>query len=190
MGMSIGRTVGGSLAVLGTAVVLAACSIGPVPVSAPINAPISAPQAATTAPPTTSDTGRTSTPTTVTSVRTVLAAPNSSGSAVIYVEQMDSNGPETKPNEFNFYEHTSMDGIVWSSWGGPSAQGDGELSDDDCNPDCADGHDDKYDAHIVLSDIQTVNGQQEYTRYTVTFNGQDQNPELADELTNQPTKPS
>lgn len=177
MGISVSRTVRGSLAVLGIAASLTACSLGP--------APISAPQTATTASPTVSDTTGMSTPTTDTSTATARAT-----RSAVYVEQMDSNGPEQKPNEFNFYEHTGMDEIVWSSWGGQTAEGDGDLSDDDCNPDCADGHTEKYQGHIVLSDIQTVNGNREYTRYKVTFDGQDQHPDLAKELTDQPTKPS
>jgi hypothetical protein len=106
----------------------------------------------------------------------------------VYVE-MDPTPPESKPAEFDIYDHTDLTGINWSSWGGPTAQGAGVLEDDDCTPDCASGHDDTFPAKIVLTDVRTVNGNSEYTRYTVTFQGQDRLPDLAKALTDQPTNP-
>jgi hypothetical protein len=113
-----------------------------------------------------------------------------SASTPVYVQTFDPNATVQNPKELDFYENTEMDGITWSSWGGDTAQGNGVLSDNDCTPDCASGHPDTYSAHIVLSDIQTVNGTREYTHYTVTFDGQAQHPELAQALTDQQIKPS
>ena len=64
------------------------------------------------------------------------------------------------------------------------------LHNNNCIPDCASGHDDTYAAKITLSDIQPVNGKHQYTRYTVTFQGQNKLPELAAAVTDQPTDPS
>ncbi|HJP79651.1 MAG TPA: hypothetical protein VJ914_35595 [Pseudonocardiaceae bacterium] len=106
----------------------------------------------------------------------------------IYVE-MDPTPPAQRPAEFDIYNHTELTGLSWSSWGGMTARGSGVLDDVDCTPDCASGHDDKFPATIVLSDVREVNGQLEYTRFTVTFQGQDKHPDLAKALNDQPTNP-
>jgi hypothetical protein len=159
MSKKISRTVGGALATLGIGAMLAACGSGPNAIGDGNSAPAKLPAAS--------------------------AAITSSGP--VYVETQFSPNPLQRPAQYIMYEHTEVDGITWSSWGGQTAQGNGDLSNDDCNPDCGTGHMDNYPAHIVFSDIQTVNGKQEYTRYTVTFAGQDQHPALAQALTNQPT---
>ena len=135
-----------------------------------------APAATTTAVPTTART---------TPAASGTGGGNGSGTAgPVYVE-LPFTSKSGKPNTLGFYEHTELDGISWSGWGGSTASGTGTLTDDDCTPDCATGHQDTYSAHVVLSDIRTVNGTREYTRYTVTFTGQAQHPELARSLTDQ-----
>jgi hypothetical protein len=151
---------GGLLVLAGVGVALAACSGTGVSASAP---------------------AASSTTTGVTLNSAATAQP-------IYVE-MDPTPPAQRPAEFDIYNHTGLTGLNWSSWGGMTARGSGVLDDVDCTPDCASGHDDKFPATIVLSDVRKVNGQLEYTRFSVTFQGQNKYPDLAKALTDQPTNP-
>lgn len=159
------RRIGGSLVVLGIGVTLAAC-------------------------------GSTASPAHDTGSGTASLVARNAGPAnpntlaePVYVE-FDPTPAAQKPAELDIYNHTELTGITWSSWGGAKAQGSGVLHNNDCTPDCASGHDDTYAAKITLTDVQPVNAKHEYTRYTVTFQGQDKLPELASALTDQPTDPS
>lgn len=107
----------------------------------------------------------------------------------VYVE-FDPAPPAQRPTELDIYNHTELTGINWSSWGGGTAQGTGVLADNTCDPDCAAGHDTKFNATIKLTDVRQVNGKQEYTRYTVTFPEQGKYPDLAKALADQPTNPA
>jgi hypothetical protein len=118
-----------------------------------------------------------------------LATTTTAAAAPVYVEFAPTPAAQ-KPVELDIYNHTELTGITWSSWGDGTAQGTGTLADNTCTPDCAAGNDNKFQATIKLTGIQPVNGKQEYTRYTVTFPGQDKYPDLAKALTDQPTNPS
>ena len=163
--MKIGK-VGGVLVAAGLGLALAACG----PVAGQAHPSTGARPSATTPP-------------------TTVPPPAGNASEPVFVE-MDPAPAAQRPAEFDIYNHTNLTGLTWSGWGGPTARGAGTLNNDDCDPDCADGHPQTFPATIVLRDIQTVNGQREYTRFTVTFTGQQQDPDLAKALTDQPTNPS
>ena len=78
--------------------------------------------------------------------------------------------------------------LSWTRWTSEHAVATGIHQLHDCTPDCATGHQSTYAAHVVLSDIEVVNGTREYTRYTVTFTGQSQRPDLSRSLTDQQTQ--
>jgi hypothetical protein len=118
-----------------------------------------------------------------------VATTTTAATQPVYVE-FDPTPAAQKPAELDIYNHTELTGINWSSWGEGTAQGTGVLADNTCTPDCAAGHDNKFDATVKLTDIQQVNGKQEYTRYTVTFPEQGKYPDLAKALTDQPTNPA
>lgn len=195
---NIARTVGGSLMILGVGVSLAACGAAQTPVAL-------ASHPTTTTSTSTAAATSTGTPTAVTpsvpatsanapvtappaSGGTVSGASNqTSGGAPVYVEENTPTPPVQKPSEYDFYEYTEMNGIHWTGWGSSTATGTGTLEDNNCSPNCATGYYNKFQATVVLSDIQTVNGRPEYTKYTVTFQGQAQWPDLARSLTNQHT---
>ena len=149
------------------------------PATSGVAAGQTAPAATTTAPAPAPNTARTS----------PAASGNGGGTAAgpVYVE-LSFTPKSDQPKTLGFYEHTELDGVSWSNWGGATASGTGTLTDDDCTPDCATGHQDTYSAHVVLSDIKMVNGAREYTRYTVTFTGQAQHLQLARSLTDQQTQ--
>jgi hypothetical protein len=46
--------------------------------------------------------------------------------------------------------------MMFSSWGAKSAIGTGQHAENDCIPDCADGHFRTYPATIVLSRLTTT----------------------------------
>jgi hypothetical protein len=185
------RAVGGSLMALGVGVLSAACGSG----TNPAGTANSTSSASTTASVTSSVSGPVNSTVNgpATGQASTLAAIGNDGNTngQVYVDLYDPDQTMAqKPTELGFYEYTEMSGITWSSWGGQTAQGNGALTDDNCKPNCASGRQDEYAAHIVLSDIQTVNGKPAYTRYTVTFKGQEKLPDLARMLTNQLIKPS
>jgi hypothetical protein len=98
-------------------------------------------------------------------------------------------GIAQRPGTLDLYEHTDLDKISWTTWGGSTAKGTAVLTDDDCTPDCASGHPDTFTANVVLSDVRTVDGKAQYTRYTVTFDGAADHPDLAKAVTDQEIKP-
>ena len=159
------RVVGGAVLVVGIGLAVGACGA-----RSGQSAPVGAAPAATTAPVTTAP------------ATTVATQP-------VYVE-FEPTPAAQQPAELDIYNHTELTGITWSSWGGGTARGAGTLSDNTCIPDCASGSDTRFQATITLTNVQPVNGTQQYTRYTVTFPGQQQYPDLAKALTDQPTNPS
>ena len=65
----------------------------------------------------------------------------------------------------------SIDGIKWVGWGSAFTAGRGILTLDDCNPNCAAGHDHSYPVVVLLSGRQTCRpgGQTAYARLTIAF---------------------
>jgi hypothetical protein len=122
---------------------------------------------------------------------------NTQSGGGIYVQLTSSDGgpggdpdqPTQEPKDFSPGTTGGapvMTNITWASWGGAQAYGYGQLTLNDCNPDCAGGTHHTYRAGINLTNVQNVNGKQEYTTYTI--NGPGVPPDAATGLTNQPTK--
>jgi hypothetical protein len=63
-------------------------------------------------------------------------------------------------------------GLTWSGWGTATATGTGSLEADNCNPNCAEGHDTAYKATVTLSQLVPYgNGEQAYSTITVSVPG-------------------
>src|SRR5437660_4191695 len=101
MRMTVTRAACLSLIALGVGVSIVACGQSADPGAVSATTAVNSTPATTTQPTTTS-------PSTV--------------SGAIVVNESIEHGPQQKPSELDFYEHTQMTGIVWSSWGGATAQ--------------------------------------------------------------------
>jgi len=69
--------------------------------------------------------------------------------------------------------------LKWSSWGSSNAKGAGTYNQNDCTPDCADGHFHYYPSLEVLWGSATVKGhpaERRYTKLTVIFTGKKRPP--------------
>ena len=110
--------------------------------------------------------------TTGTTLGVPAGATGTTTASAVYVETIDSTGPEQRPAGLTLDNHDTIDGLTWAAWGSPTTTGRGTVHIDDCDPDCASGHDQDIRATITLTDIKTVDGHQEYTTFTLTWPGQ------------------
>jgi formate-dependent nitrite reductase cytochrome c552 subunit len=62
--------------------------------------------------------------------------------------------------------------LTWQQWGTRLANGRGDLTQNDCSPDCADGTFHTYPARFALSKTVPTAGQRYFTRVTVRFTDQ------------------
>jgi hypothetical protein len=61
--------------------------------------------------------------------------------------------------------------LQWSSWSSQGASGTGDLNQNNCTPDCADGHFVAYPARFRLSEKVVAAGRYYFTRVGITFSG-------------------
>jgi serine/threonine protein kinase len=62
--------------------------------------------------------------------------------------------------------------LTWSGWGTATATGTGTLEADNCNPNCAQGHDTPYAATVTVSHLVPYgNGEQAYSTMAVSVPG-------------------
>lgn len=47
-----------------------------------------------------------------------------------------------------------LQGLRWSGWGSPTAHGAGDLSQNDCTPDCTQGHFVQFPASVTVSGLK------------------------------------
>lgn len=66
--------------------------------------------------------------------------------------------------------------LHWQAWGRNSASGSGILSQNDCNPYCAEGTFHDYPARFGLSDAVRAGGREYFTVVKVTFTGKVPSP--------------
>ena len=153
------RTILAPVALAATGLALTACGS-----TATTGAALGGPATTTTMTTTMTTTAPT---TTTTTTHTAAAATNN-----VYVETIDSTGPQQKPTSLTLDNHDDIDGLTWSSWGSQTATGHGTVHIDDCTPDCASGHNQDIRATITLTTIKTINNHQEYTTFSLTWPGQ------------------
>jgi hypothetical protein len=65
--------------------------------------------------------------------------------------------------------------LVWSTWTSGGASGSGEVWQNDCTPDCANGVVNHYPASITLSDVQPSSDGPAFTVLTATYSGAEPN---------------
>jgi hypothetical protein len=59
--------------------------------------------------------------------------------------------------------------LTWSGWGTATATGAGTLEADNCNPNCAQGHDTPYAATVILTHLAPYgNGEQAYSAMVIS----------------------
>ena len=61
--------------------------------------------------------------------------------------------------------------LSWRTWSDTHAAGKGDLVQNDCTPDCADGHFHTYPAQFALTDLVRAAGRAYFTKVTITFPG-------------------
>jgi hypothetical protein len=61
--------------------------------------------------------------------------------------------------------------LTWTRWDSQGALGSGDLNQNDCTPDCAEGHFVQYPATFRLSEQVTAAGRTYFTRVGITFSG-------------------
>lgn len=93
----------------------------------------------------------------------VISASAGAGGTVVYAPK-DCTTPKVEPKRITLA--CGDDGILlkhmgWNNWNADKAKGQGQLFVNDCDPNCASGSFDKYDAKVTLLNIQmyTCNGQ-------------------------------
>lgn len=85
---------------------------------------------------------------------------------------------KTAPRGARSDDHTHGDGnaiaknLTWSKWTNQFAEGRGAVSQNDCAPDCAQGHFVDYVADFRLSELVVAGAHRFFTRITITYNGQ------------------
>jgi hypothetical protein len=65
--------------------------------------------------------------------------------------------------------------LVWSTWTSSGASGSGDIWQNDCTPDCANGVVRYYPASITLSDVQPSSDGPAFTVLTATYRGAEPN---------------
>jgi serine/threonine protein kinase len=81
---------------------------------------------------------------------------------------------QSEPSQITVSEDGSayIKDLTWSGWGTATATGTGTLEADNCNPDCAQGHDTPYGATVTLSHLVPYgNGEQAYSVIAVSVPG-------------------
>lgn len=105
------------------------------------------------------------------------SVPAGAGSGIVYAPK-DCTTPKVEPKRITLAcadADVVAKHIGWSNWNADKAKGQGQLYINDCDPNCAGGHFDKYDVKVTLLNIQTYtcNGQSlpMYRRAHFRFHG-------------------
>ena len=64
-----------------------------------------------------------------------------------------------------------VENLTWLKWSSKVAIGKGDLNQNDCNPDCAEGTFRTYPARFLLSETVPTAGREYFTKVTITFVG-------------------
>jgi hypothetical protein len=73
--------------------------------------------------------------------------------------------------------------LGWSTWGASGATAVGEVWENDCMPNCAEGTINLYPAAITLSDVQASRDGPTFTAMTATYSGAEPNGRRTDTFT-------
>jgi hypothetical protein len=65
--------------------------------------------------------------------------------------------------------------LTWQSWSATSAAGSGQVWENDCTPNCAEGTINLYPASISLSDVMSSRDGPTFTMMTATYSGAEPN---------------
>lgn len=112
-----------------------------------------------------------------TALAAVIAAPAGAGGDFVFAPR-DCTKPKVEPRSITLTcgdAGTVLKHLEWNDWNAAKVKGSGQLYVKDCNPDCASGGYDKFDAKVTLLNIQTYTcgGQslQMYSRAHIRFPG-------------------
>jgi hypothetical protein len=73
--------------------------------------------------------------------------------------------------------------LTWLKWGARLASARGDLTQNDCTPDCADGVFHTFPAQFTLSETVPADGRRYFTRVTVRFTDQEPSGHRTEVLT-------
>jgi hypothetical protein len=80
-----------------------------------------------------------------------------------------TNVARVAPPSMQLASDSWFNGARWTGWGGRTTTGRGSATIRICNPDCGAGHDARYAATVVLSQLKTCHSHRFYESATVTL---------------------
>ncbi|GAA4589015.1 hypothetical protein GCM10023194_42120 [Planotetraspora phitsanulokensis] len=72
---------------------------------------------------------------------------------------------DQRPGDLTLSEFSTLNQVVWQSWGPTKAAGSGKLTGTWCLPGCMDR---PYEATVTLSNVSPVKGKGYFTKYEIT----------------------
>jgi hypothetical protein len=97
--------------------------------------------------------------------------PPATGEPVVFA---DCQKPAVEPNSITIACGDAdfvLEDLEWSSWGGDTADASAVARVNSCEPSCADGKWQEYDAKVSLSTIEECKGESAYAAASIDFAG-------------------